>query len=243
MKPPATHQARKTDKAIAPYLPLISKSPLFRNVEPDVLEVMLGCIEARVKNYKKGQTIFASGRPSAKMGMVLEGAVRIERCDYWGNRDIIATFTKGQSFGEVYACSPGLPLDVDAVAVEASRVLVMDVGRVTTVCPHSCSFHTQLIRNLLSVISLRTYTLTRKIDHLSKRNTRAKLMSYLSDFAKRCGSLSFDIPFNRQELADYLSVERSAMCAELSRMKRDGLVDFHKNHFELKEGAEKGRSE
>ena len=112
-------------------------------------------------------------------------------------------------------------------------MLFLDVGRVATMCSTSCAFHARLVRNLLGLIAKRTHALTRKIEHTSKRTTRAKLLSYLSDQAESAGSNRFSIPFDRQELADYLSVDRSAMCAELSRMKRDGLVDFQRNQFEI----------
>lgn len=234
MEPPGMPHAQQRNKALLPFLPTIRQSSLFRNIEPDDLEAMLGCINAQKSSYDKGEIILNSGSLNSKMGLVLEGVVRVEQCDCWGNRSIIATFAEGQSFGEVYACSPELPLDVDVVAANKTSILIMDVGRITTLCPHTCTFHTQFIRNLLDVIAMRTYTLTRKIYHLSKRNTRTKLLSFLSDCAKQTGSLSFDIPFNRQELADYLSVERSAMCAELSRMKHEGIVDYRKNHFHLR---------
>ena len=112
-------------------------------------------------------------------------------------------------------------------------MLLLDVGRITTMCPSSCAFHARLIRNLLGLIAKRTHALTRKIEHTSKRTTRAKLLSYLSEQAEAAGASRFAIPFDRQELADYLSVERSAMCAELSRMKKEGLIDYHKNQFEI----------
>ena len=169
--------------------------------------------------------------------LVLEGAVRLEKEDYWGNRTILASFGPGQSFAEVYACEPGLPLDLNVVAAEDALVLLMDVRRVTSLCPASCAFHARLVRNLLGIVARRAHALTRKIEHTSQRTTRAKLLSYLSDQAKAAEASRFAIPFDRQELADYLSVDRSAMCAELSRMRKEGIIDFHKNVFELGEGS------
>lgn len=216
------------------YLPLIAGSSLFSGVEPQQVRAMLSCLDAREKTFSKGSTIFRVGDTTHYMGLVLEGSVRIEREDYWGNRTVIGFFEPGQSFAEVYACVSNLTLDVNAIAADNARVLLLDVRKITTMCSSSCVFHAQLIRNLLNIVARRTHALTRKIEHISKRTTRDKLLSYLSDQAEIVGSKSFCIPFDRQELADYLSVDRSAMCAELSRMKREGLLDYHKNHFEIR---------
>ena len=219
--------------ALGPHLPLIGRSPLFDGICADDLEALLSCLGARTRAFSKGAAVLRRGNVTTHMGMVLEGAVRVERDDYWGNRNIIASFGPGQSFAEVYACEPDLPLDVNVVAASDALVLFLDVGRVATMCSTSCAFHARLVRNLLGLIAKRTHALTRKIEHTSKRTTRAKLLSYLSDQAESAGSNRFSIPFDRQELADYLSVDRSAMCAELSRMKRDGLVDFQRTQFEI----------
>lgn len=215
------------------HLPLIARSPLFRGIEPDEIQAMLGCLDARRRRVPKGDALLRVGDVTTSMGLVLEGSVRLEREDYWGNRTILASFGPGQSFAEVYACEPDLPLDINVVAAEDALVMLMDLRRVTTMCPSSCTFHARLIRNLLGIIAKRTHALTRKIEHTAKRTTRAKLLSYLSDQAERAGSSRFAIPFDRQELADYLSVDRSAMSAELSRMKKDGIIDYNKNHFEI----------
>lgn len=215
------------------YLPLIGRSPLFDRIDIADLEPMLRCLGARRRSFPKGAYVFRVGDRTASMGMVLEGSVRLEKEDYWGNRSILASFGPGQSFAEVYACEPDLVLDINVVAAEDAAVLLLDVGRITSMCPSSCAFHTRLIRNLLGIIAKRTHALTRKIEHTAKRTTRAKLLSYLSDQAERAGSNRFAIPFDRQELADYLSVDRSAMCAELSRMKKDGIIDYNRNRFEI----------
>ena len=230
-------QKAKSDVPFADDMPCIKHCSLFDNVDGSSLYTMLGCIRAHERHYDRGETILRSGDVTTKMGLILEGGVRVERCDYWGNRTVMATFGTGQSFAEVYASTPNLVVDVDVVATEPTRILSMDVGRVTTMCSNNCIFHTQLIRNLLSSVTRRTYALTRKIDHLSKRSTRAKLLSYLSDCSTKAGSCEFTIPFDRQELADYLAVDRSAMSAELSRMKRDGLLEYHKNHFKLNQNT------
>lgn len=235
---PASQSERRVQSPFERYLPVIKSSALFKGIADDSLLAMLGCIRARVRCYDKGELVFHRGQVTSNMALVLEGAVLVERSDYWGRRSVMGTFGPGQTFGEVYASTPGLAMGVDAVAAASTCVLMMDVGRVTAMCPNSCAFHAQLIGSLLASIAARAYGLTRKMGHLSQRSTRAKLLSYLSDCAAACGSRDFIVPFNRQELADYLSVDRSAMCAELSRMKRDGLIDYRKERFTLSEGVE-----
>ena len=215
------------------YLPLISRSSLFEKIEPSDLEAMLGCLGAHQRTFAKGGYIFRMGDRTASMGMVLEGSVRLEKEDYWGNRSILSSFGPGQSFAEVYACEPNLTFDINVVAAEHAVVLFLDVGRITAMCQSSCALHARLIRNLLGIVAKRTHALTRKIEHTAKRTTRAKLLSYLSDQAEHARSSRFSIPFDRQELADYLAIDRSAMCAELSRMKKDGIIDYRRNQFEI----------
>ena len=133
----------------------------------------------------------------------------------------------------MYACLESQPLDFGATASEESTVLFLNVRKVTTVCTSACAFHTQLVQNLLRVLASNAYRLTRKIAHTSQRTTREKLLSYLSECAQQAGGPSFDIPFNRQELADYLSVDRSAMSSELGRLRDEGVLRFERNHFVL----------
>ena len=219
------------DKAFKVPEPLISRSPLFRGIESHEVQDMLTCLDARQRYVPKGDALLRVGDVTTCMGLVLEGAVRLEKEDYWGNRTILASFGPGQSFAEVYAC------DLNVVAAEDALVLLMDVRRVTSLCPASCAFHARLVRNLLGIVARRAHALTRKIEHTSQRTTRAKLLSYLSDQARAAGTSRFTVPFDRQELADYLSVDRSAMCAELSRMRKEGIIDYRKNVFELGEGS------
>lgn len=215
------------------YLSTIGRSPLFKGILGDEITAMLTCLNAQTRSFSKGSYVFRIGETTTTMGMVLEGSIRLEKEDYWGNRSILASIGPGQLFAEVYACEPELPFDINVIAAQDSLVLLMDVRRVTTLCTSACEFHTRLVRNLLASVAKRAYTLTRKIEHTSKRSTRDKLLSYLSDQADSAKSNSFAIPFNRQELADYLSVDRSAMSAELSKMKKEGIIDFERNRFTI----------
>jgi CRP-like cAMP-binding protein len=139
----------------------------------------------------------------------------------------------GGLFGEAFACAGAENLPVGVMAAEESEILLMNHERMLTSCPSACAFHTALIRNLTRILAEKNVILTQKLEHVTRRTTREKLLSYLSARAKLAKGNVFDIPFSRQELADYLSVERSAMSAELSRMRNEGLLRYKRNHFEL----------
>lgn len=207
---------------------------LFDGIKEDDRSEMLKCLNAKKKQYKKGSTVLGRGGRTSEMGMVLEGSVHMVKDDFWGNRSILGQASPGQMFGEVYACLPRQGLEVDVVAAEDTEVLFLDVGRILTVCSSACSFHTRLIRNLLTILAEKNLMLTHKMEHMAQKSTRDKVLSYLSMEAEKQGGPEFAIPFNRQQLADYLSVDRSAMSRELSRMKAEGLLDFHRNRFRLK---------
>ena len=207
---------------------------LFDGIKEDDRSEMLKCLNAKKKQYKKGSTVLGRGRRTSEMGMVLEGSVHMVKDDFWGNRSILGQASPGQMFGEVYACLPWQGLEVDVIAAEDTEVLFLDVGRILTVCSSACSFHTRLIRNLLMILAEKNLMLTHKMEHMAQKSTRDKVLSYLSMEAEKQGGPEFAIPFNRQQLADYLSVDRSAMSRELSRMKAEGLLDYHRNRFRLK---------
>ncbi|MDU2448691.1 MAG: cyclic nucleotide-binding domain-containing protein, partial [Eggerthella sp.] len=141
------------------HLPLIGRSPLFANIDAADLAPMLQCLGARKRTFPKGSYLFRVGDRTTAMGIMLEGSVRLEKEDYWGNRSILASFGPGQSFAEVYACEPDLAFDINVVAAEDATVLFLDIGRVTTMCPSSCAFHARLIRNLLGIVAKRTHAL------------------------------------------------------------------------------------
>ena len=221
------------------YLPVIRQSLLFRQVEPDKLPAMLQCLQARIHSYEKGEYIFCQGQEIEALALVLSGSVNIQRENYWGNLHIMETLAPGESFGAAYAAPGGGPLPNDVVAAERCIVLRLDLLRVLTLCSNACPFHGQLQKNLFSLTVKKNRQLVQKIDCISQRSTREKLLRYLQNQSCRAGSREFDIPFNRQQLADYLAVDRSAMSGELCRMQRDGLVSFCKNHFILHNPSEK----
>jgi len=212
---------------------VLRHSPLFLGIAPQDAENMLRCLGAIARHYPRGEIIFHVGDTLTSMGVVLSGTIRLEKEDYWGNRSILANVESGGIFGEVYVCAPGKVLHVNAIAAAECEILFLDISRILKTCPSACPFHVRLIRNLLQMMASKADLLNRKLEHLSKRTIREKLLSYFSDQAQSAHESSFTIPFNRQELADYLNVERSALSAELSRMQKDGLLTYRKNHFSL----------
>ncbi len=215
------------------YLPVMRTSPFFAGLEDSEILSILHCIDAVVKNNDKGSFLLQAGDTTEAMGLVLEGSVLIIQEDIWGHRNILSKCAAGDFFGEPYAATPDSILNTSIQAESDCTVLWLHVHRLLTTCQSVCNQHQKMIRNLVDVLSRRLLTFNDKITHISKRSTREKLLSYLSSESIRQNSLVFDIPYDRQQLADYLSVERSAMSAELSRLQKEGLLKTSRRHFEL----------
>lgn len=211
----------------------LSKTLLFRGIAPQEIQTMMGCLQGVRKLYTKGSIIHHAGETISTMGLILSGSVWVERDDVWGNKSLLDRVGTGNIFAENYACLPGEPLMVNIVAAEAVEILFMRTECMFSVCSHSCGFHNQLIRNMLTICARKSLNLSRRILHTGAKTIRGRLMSYLSCQATQNGSREFDIPFNRQQLADYLSVDRSAMSGELGKMQKEGLIHAHRNHFIL----------
>lgn len=211
----------------------LSKTVLFRGVSPEEVQSMLDCLSAEKRQYQRGDVIYHAGDVITSMGLVLSGSVSIENNDVWGNTSILDNVGTGQVFAETYACVPGEPLMIRVVAAEATEVLFLNTNRILNMCSNACGFHNKLIRNLLAISAQKNLNLSRRIFHTSSKSIRGRLLSYLSFQAVRQGSREFDIPFNRQQLADYLSVDRSAMSNELSKMQKEGLLKVKRSHFLL----------
>lgn len=214
-------------------LAVLKTSPLFMGISGQELSSLLSCLSPRTKNYHRDDMILRMGDHADALSMVLSGSVLVVEDDFWGNRNIVAHIGPGEVFAETYACLPSAALGVGAVAAEDTRVLFLNIRRVLTTCSASCLFHERLIRNLLSTLAQKNLYLNQKLRHMARRSTREKLLSYLSAQAMSHGSPRFDIPFNRQQLADYLSVDRSAMSSELGKMQKEGLLQYDRNHFML----------
>lgn len=172
--------------------------------------------------------------------MMLSGTALIIQEDFWGKRTIISEVLPGTIFAETYACIPTLPIEMSVISDSECDVLFLDFNKILHVCTSSCTFHTRLIQNFLSSIARRNMVLTKKMQHMSKKTIREKLLSYLSAESLKSNSSTFDIPFNRQQLADYLSIDRSALSNELSKLQEEGILTYKKNRFTLKENFHQG---
>ena len=219
------------------YFDMLYSAALFAGIEKNKLPSMLSCLDARVRGFGKNELVFMEGQPANEVGLVLMGEAHVTREDVFGNRTILTHLGRGDLFGEAYACAKMKRLPVTVCAVTESEIMFIDCKRILTTCTSACVFHTRLIENLMSVLAGKNILLMRKIEHISRRTTRDKLYSYLAEQARVSGSRDFKVPFNRQEMADYLCVERSAMSSELGRMRDEGMIEFEKNRFRLLEAA------
>lgn len=215
------------------YIEILENVRLFSDIDKNELLSLLDCLNVTVRTYKKGESIFLYGDKVDYLGIVLTGLVQVVKEDYYGNRSILANIQKSNLFGEVFAFSTVEKVPVSVFAIEDSKVLLINYEKIIKPCSNSCSFHGKLIYNMLHIISDKNLLLNEKIEYLSKPTTREKLLSYLSEQAKRNNSNEFHIQFNRQELADYLSVNRSAMSSELSKLKEEGIIEYKKNYFKI----------
>ena len=215
------------------YIPVLKRTKLFSGVGEEDIASLLSCLGARKKEYKKGEYILREGEHISDIFILVEGKIHIQKDDYWGNRSILSVISVGEMFGEGYAAPESGALLNDVVAVEVSSVIFFDVKRILTTCSSACRFHNMIVQNMFFAISDKNRKLVQKLGHMSGRTTRAKLISYLSEEAKRQGSSTFTVPFNRQQLADYLCVDRSAMSNELCKMRDEGMIKFEKSRFEL----------
>ena len=212
---------------------ILSQCPLFAGISRQELGQMLSCLGGKITGIAKGNPVFIEGAPAEFVGVVLDGKVQILRTDYYGNRSVLTVVSPGGLFGEAFACAGVETLPVSAIALQTCTVLLLDCKRVLTGCSNACPFHSRLVRNLLQGIAQKNLILTRKIQCMSQKTTQEKLMEFLLEQAKQQGSAEFVIPYDRQALADYLGVERSAMSAEISKLKKAGRIDCSGSWFRV----------
>lgn len=215
------------------YVSILKRTQLFAGVGDEEIISMLSCLNARLNNFKKGEYVLRQGEHLSDIIVLVEGSLHVQKDDYWGNRSLLNQIDVGEMFGEAYVAPASGGVLNDVIAVNDSTVILFDVRRILTTCPTACRFHAMVVKNMFFAISEKNRQLVQKLGHMSKRSTREKLISYLSEEAKRSNSPNFTIPFNRQQLADFLSVDRSAMSNELCKMRDDGLIEFEKNQFKL----------
>lgn len=216
------------------FFSVIRSSPLFSGISEEELTAMLTCLRAERRDYPRDAFVLRTGDTAESIGIVLSGSILVVQEDIWGNRNILSKAGPGQSFAAAYACAPGSVLNVSVVTESPVTLMLLNVKRVLNVCPAACTHHSHIIRNLLGELAEKNLRFSEKLTHMGQRTTRAKLLSYFSAEAQRLGTYEFDIPFSRQQLADYLAVERSGLSLELGKLRSDGLIDFHKSHFLLK---------
>ena len=215
------------------FIPILEQTQLFSGVKGEEIALMLNCLQAKLRRCQKGEYVIRQGETVDRISVLVAGCLHVQRDDFWGNRSIVNVIYPGEMFGEAYAAPGSSAVLNDVVAVEDSAVIFFDVRRVLTTCSSACRFHAAVVQNLFFAISEKNRRLVQKLGHISRRSTREKLISYLSEEAQRQGGGTITIPFNRQQLADFLSVDRSAMSAELGRMRDEGLLCFEKNRFTL----------
>lgn len=215
------------------YLKILKKSQLFSGVAEDEIEAMLDCLSAELRTYQKGSYVLHQGEYLHHITVLVAGSLLIQKDDFWGNRSIVNKISVGEMFGEAYVAPGSEALLNDVIATEDSAIIFFDVHKILTTCSSACRFHAMVIQNLFYAISVKNRGLVQKLGHMSRRTTREKLLSYLSEQAKKQGTSSFEIPFNRQQLADFLSVDRSAMSNELCKLRDEGLLSFERNRFQL----------
>lgn len=214
------------------YLSILQNCELFSGIELEGLLALLTCLNGKIKNYMKDEFVFQEGKQTKLSGILISGALQIVEYDYNGNRTIISTLEPLQLFGEAYSfCNQNLPITIEAS--EDSIVLLINSLKIANPCQNSCNMHSILINNLVKILSDKNIKQNQKIQCLSKRTTRDKLLNYLSSQSQKNGSREFYIPYDRQQLADYLCVERSAMAYEISKLCKDGIIKTKKNHFEF----------
>lgn len=215
------------------YIKILKLTSPFSGIAEEDISSMIKCLQVQLHSFNKGDYVFKEGENVNKINILLEGKLIIQRDDFWGDRNIVNIIRAGEMLCDSYIAPGRCSFSNDIIAEEDSVIMSFDINRVLTTCPSACSFHTQVIQNLFFAVSEKNKKLLQKIRHMSKRTTRTKLLSYLFEEAAQHNSSHFTIPFTRQQLADFLCVDRSAMSNELCKMRDEGLIQFNKNEFTL----------
>ncbi|MBR2913735.1 MAG: Crp/Fnr family transcriptional regulator [Oscillospiraceae bacterium] len=215
------------------YFDVLRKCRLFREIADEDLIALLGCLGAKVVSFGKKYTIIAEGSPAKYICIMLSGSAQMVRVDYYGNRSIISGIEPSEVFGEAFACAETAEMPVTVIANEPCEVMLIECHRIMHSCSNACGFHQQIIFNLMKNLAVQNLMFHQKLEITACRTTREKLMTYLLLQAKKHGSERFTIPFDRQELADYLEVDRSGLSAEISKLRSEGILTSNRKEFEL----------
>lgn len=215
------------------HFDVLRKCPLFQTITDDDLFKMLDCLGTKVVSFSPKETILSEGEAVKYIGIVLSGSAQIIQIDYFGNRSIVASIAPSELFGESFACAGVAVMPVNVVANEEAEIMLIDHIRITQPCSDACKFHRQMIDNLLKIVAVKNLAFHQKIEITSKRTTREKLLAYLLLQAKKTNGNRFEIPYDRQELADYLGVDRSGLSVEIGKLRREGVINCSRSRFEL----------
>lgn len=214
-------------------LAVLGNASLFQNIGIHELESLLHCLRASVRSYEKGNFIHRAGEPILQIGIVVKGSVEVVQEDALGRKTIRTSIGRSGIFGEAIVAAQLAESPVSVVATQDTAICFLDYSEMATICGNSCLFHTQLIRNMLEIMARKAMLLSKKLNYALMKSIRDKITAYLVDEYHKKGQKTLQIPFNREELADYLSVDRSALSRELSKMREDGLIRYRKNEFTL----------
>ncbi len=215
------------------FFSILRRCSLFDGIADEDLLRMLDCLGARVEQFDKKYTIFSEGSPARYIGILLSGIAHTVQIDYYGNRSILDDIHPCELFAEDFACAAADALPISVIADEPCLVMLIDASHVLHTCCNNCSFHQRLIYNLMRALADRSIQTQQRMEITSKRTTREKLLAYLLSCEKQAGSSSFSIPFDRQELADYLEVDRSGLSSEIGKLRREGVLESHRREFTL----------
>lgn len=216
------------------FLHVIKRSPLFYGLRDEEIPPMLQCLAADQRQFEDGEYICRMGTAATDFAMMLDGMGQVIRENFWGGEERFEVLGPGSLFGPEFACAQATILPVGLIAVEKCEVVFMEYKRMINVCNLACGFHNRLLQNMLRILAEQNVRMDRNIRHMARKTTREKLLSYLSEEAVKNGGPSFEVPFSRQELADYLAVDRSAMSSELGKLQKEGFLEAKRNWFLLK---------
>ena len=210
------------------------KCPVFDGIGIESLSALFACLGVKRRRLEKGDALMRTGERADRIGILLSGSLSVSTYDLDGRRTIIKRIGPGEIVAAAQALSGADAMSVDVEADGDCDVLLVKTDRILSPCENACAFHSRLVRNIMRTLAVKTLELNRKIEILSHRSTQDRLMSYLRAVAQQKGTAEFDVPFDRQQLADYLCVERSALSAEISRLSKLGLITSRKSHFTLR---------
>lgn len=219
---------------IKPYIQLLSGIDLFSNIDENNISALLGCLGGKLVYVKKGEFIISTGDIIENIGILVEGQLHIIKENAKGERTIISPVYPGDLFAEALCFAGNILSPLSVVADTDAKMIIFNYKNMLRTCSESCEFHSQLIENMLQVVSLKNLHLQGRVEILSHKSIREKLMGYFN-LQMINGKNTFTIPFNREELADFLCIDRSALSRELGRMKNEGIIDFWKSEFKMLE--------